>query len=135
MKLYPYVLHKLFAILKLFSLMYFDSFSIILYEIQLPPSLRCISSYEEECHGTRPFGMTDLSPRDVIRRIVMPTDGYFRPRMESLENCFDFVTNCLELCWSENPEERPDFKVNGLLLACHTNTQNIYVYYHIHLFK
>lgn len=33
-----------------------------------------------------------------------------RPPLDLLENNFDFVRDCLEDCWAENPDERPDFK-------------------------
>lgn len=34
----------------------------------------------------------------------------FRPPLDLLENNFDFVRDCLEDCWAENPDDRPDFK-------------------------
>lgn len=34
----------------------------------------------------------------------------YRPPLEMLENNFDFVRDCLEDCWAENPDQRPDFK-------------------------
>lgn len=33
-----------------------------------------------------------------------------RPPLDLLENNFDFVRDCLEDCWAENPDDRPDFK-------------------------
>ena len=36
----------------------------------------------------------------------------FRPRLETLpEDCGDWIKNILRDAWSENPNERPDFKV------------------------
>lgn len=44
-------------------------------------------------HAYHPF--TPLSPR---------------PPLDSLENSFDFVRECLQECWAEDPELRPDLK-------------------------
>ena len=34
-----------------------------------------------------------------------------RPQLDQLENCMDFVKETMRLCWAENPELRPDFKL------------------------
>ncbi|VVC38134.1 Adenylyl cyclase class-4/guanylyl cyclase,Receptor, ligand binding region,Protein kinase [Cinara cedri] len=75
------------------------SFSIILYEL----------------HSRKgPFGENHgLGVSDILRKIIYhPQDGSnpFRPPLELLENNFDFVRDCLEDCWAENPDDRPDFK-------------------------
>ncbi|XP_011493860.1 PREDICTED: guanylate cyclase 32E [Ceratosolen solmsi marchali] len=74
------------------------SFGIVLYELQ-------------GRHG--PYGITDLSAPDILKKIISIEEGapLFRPPLDQLENCFDFVRDCLVECWSENPELRPDFKV------------------------
>jgi len=40
-----------------------------------------------------------------------PRDGRsaYRPDLSRLD-CADFVSRCIQLCWSEQPEHRPDFK-------------------------
>ncbi|KAJ8681433.1 hypothetical protein QAD02_017220, partial [Eretmocerus hayati] len=76
------------------------SFAIVLYELQ-------------GRHG--PFGLTQLSTSDILAKLAagpqQPAEQPFRPPLDQLENCFDFVRECLLECWLENPEARPDFKV------------------------
>ncbi|KAH0955867.1 hypothetical protein HN011_006367 [Eciton burchellii] len=73
------------------------SFAIVLYELQ-------------GRHG--PFGVTQLSAAEILKRIIARDPGapLFRPPLDQLENTFDFVRECLLECWAENPELRPDFK-------------------------
>lgn len=72
------------------------SFGVILYELH-------------SRHG--PFGDTGLSPAEILNRLVnCDSIVPFRPNLESLENSFDFVRDCLKECWVEQPEDRPDFK-------------------------
>ena len=73
------------------------SFSLILYEI----------------HGRKgPFGDIGLSETEILTKVMHPGDGpIFRPHLDKLENCMDFVKETLIVCWSEVPESRPDFKV------------------------
>ncbi|XP_015121956.1 guanylate cyclase 32E [Diachasma alloeum] len=73
------------------------SFSIVLYEL----------------HGRQgPFGPTSSTPAHLLSQLCNPVPPSLplRPSLEHLENCFDFVRDCLEECWSEDPELRPDFK-------------------------
>ncbi|XP_011308838.1 guanylate cyclase 32E isoform X2 [Fopius arisanus] len=73
------------------------SFSLVLYEL----------------HGRQgPFGPTASPPTHLLTQICNPIPSLppLRPPLEHLENCFDFVRDCLEECWSEEPELRPDFK-------------------------
>ncbi|XP_046736974.1 guanylate cyclase 32E [Diprion similis] len=74
------------------------SFGIVLYEIQ-------------GRHG--PFGVTDLSAPEILKRVITREPGKppYRPPFDKLENSFDFVRDCLVECWAENPDDRPDFKV------------------------
>ncbi|XP_018338733.1 PREDICTED: guanylate cyclase 32E-like [Trachymyrmex septentrionalis] len=74
------------------------SFAIVLYELQ-------------GRHG--PFGITDLSANEILKRVEKPDYEIspFRPSLDQLDNTFDFVRKCLLECWSENPEHRPDFKM------------------------
>ncbi|XP_044015462.1 guanylate cyclase 32E-like isoform X2 [Aphidius gifuensis] len=74
------------------------SFSLVLYEL----------------HGRHgPFGVTQLTSSEILKRIIDsgPDIDLFRPPLDQLENCFDFVRDCLVECWSEDPENRPDFKI------------------------
>ncbi|XP_050522533.1 receptor-type guanylate cyclase Gyc76C isoform X2 [Daktulosphaira vitifoliae] len=76
------------------------SFSIILYEL----------------HSRKgPFGENrELGVSDILRKLIYyqqePGSKPFRPPLDLLENNFDFVRDCLEDCWAENPDDRPDFK-------------------------
>jgi guanylate cyclase, other len=76
------------------------AFAIILYEI---------------CGRRGPFGSTDLEPKNIIDLVREPPNDDkppFRPDLESLldmENVGDYVISCIQECWHENPEMRPDF--------------------------
>ncbi|XP_017772276.1 PREDICTED: guanylate cyclase 32E [Nicrophorus vespilloides] len=73
------------------------SFGIILYELH-------------SRHG--PYGEIGLSAAEILNRIIHRNiTAPFRPPLESLENSFDFVRDCLKECWAEDPELRPDFKM------------------------
>ncbi|CAG9865362.1 unnamed protein product [Phyllotreta striolata] len=75
------------------------SFAIILYEVL----------------GRRgPFGVTKYEPKDIIE--CVKKDGQadpFRPDIDALYDseigCDEYVLQCMKDCWSENPDERPDF--------------------------
>lgn len=74
------------------------SFAIVLYEL----------------HGRHgPFGITELTAPEILKRIIVREMSLppFRPSVDQLENCFDFVRDCLIECWAEDPESRPDFKI------------------------
>ena len=62
-------------------------------------------------HG--PFGDSNTSATETLRQIIQPSSsgGYHRPQLDKLENCMDFVKETIRVCWSESPEERPDFKM------------------------
>ncbi|XP_064595045.1 guanylate cyclase 32E-like [Liolophura sinensis] len=73
------------------------SFAIIMFEVQ----------------GRRgPYGDLDLSPKEIIERVVNvdPVDSPFRPRLAALDTTPKFITDCIKECWAENPDCRPDFK-------------------------
>lgn len=60
-------------------------------------------------HG--PFGQIEISYAEIISKLIKNIGPQpFRPPLESLENSFDFVRDCLKECWAENPDDRPDFK-------------------------
>ncbi|XP_055706306.1 receptor-type guanylate cyclase Gyc76C-like isoform X2 [Phlebotomus papatasi] len=76
------------------------AFAIILYEI---------------ISRKGPFGQTGYEPKEIIemvKRIPLDTEEPFRPDLEcitEMDNCPDYVLNCIEDCWNENPDLRPDF--------------------------
>lgn len=35
----------------------------------------------------------------------------FRPKVTKIEDSFDCIINCMQECWAEEPEDRPDFKM------------------------
>lgn len=76
------------------------AFAIILYEI---------------CGRKGPFGWTDYEPKqiiDLVKEIPCDEKPPFRPDIDSLldmENVTDYVISCIQECWHENPEMRPDF--------------------------
>ncbi|KAL9911404.1 speract receptor isoform 1-T8 [Glossina fuscipes fuscipes] len=74
------------------------SFGIVLYEIHVR-------------HG--PFGETGLTPMKCLEKVLHVQDNLYpyRPSLQPLETSFDCVREILKECWSERPEERPDFKI------------------------
>lgn len=76
------------------------AFAIILYEI---------------CGRKGPFGSTEYEPKqivDLVRETPIEDKAPFRPDLDSLldlDNVADYVISCIQECWSENPELRPDF--------------------------
>ncbi|PIK45495.1 putative speract receptor isoform X2 [Apostichopus japonicus] len=73
------------------------SFAIILYEIALRDG---------------PYGSCELSPQEIIKRIQCPEDPTipFRPNVMAIENCDVCVLSCMQKCWEEDPDNRPDYK-------------------------
>ncbi|XP_062588637.1 receptor-type guanylate cyclase Gyc76C-like [Saccostrea cucullata] len=71
------------------------SFAIILYEI----------------NGRKgPYGNCNLSPKEIIERVMNYTHEEFRPRLAELDTTPKFVTDVIKECWEQDPEKRPDFK-------------------------
>ena len=72
------------------------SFAMILYEMH---------------SRSGPFGETDLSDVEILKRLISADEEtHFRPQLDLLENCMDFVKETIRICWSESPDLRPDFK-------------------------
>lgn len=68
----------------------------------------------EICGRKGPFGITDKEPKQIIELVRDKEEDLppFRPDLQCLmnqENCPDFVINCIQDCWQEVPEMRPDF--------------------------
>jgi hypothetical protein len=80
------------------------AFAIILYEI---------------CGRKGPFGSNEqFEPKQIIELVrEIPTENKtvpFRPDIDCLldaETCPDYVISCIQDCWHENPEMRPDFPI------------------------
>ncbi|KAL8591926.1 hypothetical protein ACOMHN_039979 [Nucella lapillus] len=47
---------------------------------------------------------------DSVKNKVLAEDHPFRPDVTCL-TCEDYVTSCMQECWAEQPEQRPDFKI------------------------
>ncbi|XP_020815689.1 receptor-type guanylate cyclase Gyc76C [Drosophila serrata] len=64
-----------------------------------------------------PFGQTNFEPKEIVdyvKKLPLKGEDPFRPEVESIieaESCPDYVLACIKDCWSEEPEERPDFSV------------------------
>ncbi|XP_035209039.1 guanylate cyclase 32E-like [Stegodyphus dumicola] len=59
-----------------------------------------------------PWGNPEPSLKYVEERVANPMnyDGeLFRPPLHELD-CPDYIKQCMEECWFENPEDRPDFR-------------------------
>mgnify|MGYP001794754827 FL=1 len=66
---------------------------------------------------TRPLKVSCLYPTEILDRVKKGGELPFRPRIGDLAERYDtYVTDLLKDCWSENPEERPSFKVIQLRL-------------------
>ncbi|KAK3089914.1 hypothetical protein FSP39_007623 [Pinctada imbricata] len=57
---------------------------------------------------TGPFGFCNMEPKAIIEKIKKG-DPPFRPDTKNL-NCEQYIVNCMKRCWSEDPEDRPDFR-------------------------
>ncbi|XP_062545838.1 guanylate cyclase 32E [Armigeres subalbatus] len=71
------------------------SFGIVLYEIV----------------GRKgPWGEINLNFQEIIARVISPQNyGIFRPPLRGLDAA-DYVIQCLQACWEEEPEDRPDIR-------------------------
>lgn len=49
---------------------------------------------------------------EIVDRVKNPVDltNPFRPNVNDLEECPDCVFHVMQECWSENPDQRPEFK-------------------------
>uniref|UniRef100_A0AAN0LJ60 Multifunctional fusion protein n=3 Tax=Arthropoda TaxID=6656 RepID=A0AAN0LJ60_9ACAR len=60
-----------------------------------------------------------LSIDDIVDRVKNPenySNNIFRPDIFALKNCPQYLANCIQLCWNEKPETRPDIKqINNML--------------------
>ncbi|KAK8766858.1 guanylate cyclase 32E-like [Amblyomma americanum] len=70
------------------------SFGIVLYEI---------------IGRQGPWGYKAPSTHEVIELVRRRSAVPFRPPVESL-SCADYVLRCMQECWDENPDSRPDFR-------------------------
>lgn len=75
------------------------AFAIILYEIL-------------GRHG--PFGIHNMEPKEIVDLVKNPpSSGPYRPDVDMLRDgeneCPEYILQCMQDCWLENPEQRPDF--------------------------
>ncbi|KDR24308.1 Guanylate cyclase 32E [Zootermopsis nevadensis] len=71
------------------------SFAIVLYEIM---------------GRAGPWGQVDMKYDEIVERVRNPAEGHiFRPPTERL-GIADYVSRCMQNCWDEDPEQRPDIR-------------------------
>ncbi|XP_041363434.1 receptor-type guanylate cyclase Gyc76C-like [Gigantopelta aegis] len=56
-----------------------------------------------------PFGFCGISPQEIINKVKIPDQEPFRPDTAPL-TCESFIIVCMQECWSQSPDDRPDFK-------------------------
>ncbi|CAN8030756.1 unnamed protein product [Ixodes persulcatus] len=57
-----------------------------------------------------PWGSSDLPTKYIVERVrVRDERPPFRPPVQQLV-CADYVLRCMQDCWDENPDNRPDFR-------------------------
>ncbi|XP_065090662.1 guanylate cyclase 32E [Ochlerotatus camptorhynchus] len=72
------------------------SFGIVLYEI---------------IGRKGPWGDINLNYQEVIARVISPQNyGIFRPPLRGLD-APNYVIQCLQACWEEEPDDRPDIRL------------------------
>ncbi|KAL1378096.1 hypothetical protein pipiens_004050 [Culex pipiens pipiens] len=58
-----------------------------------------------------PWGGIGMSRQEIIARVISPQNyGIFRPPLCGLD-APDYVIQCLQACWAEDPEDRPDIRL------------------------
>ncbi|GBO23137.1 Guanylate cyclase 32E [Araneus ventricosus] len=60
-----------------------------------------------------PWGKPEPSVKYVTERVANPkhySGVYYRPPSDELD-CPEYIKNCMEECWREDPEDRPDFRL------------------------
>ncbi|XP_052770331.1 receptor-type guanylate cyclase Gyc76C-like [Mya arenaria] len=64
-----------------------------------------------EIFGRRgPYGFCNMTPKEVIDRVRNDSNSVpFRPNT-SLLSCDSFIIECMQTCWEESPDNRPDFR-------------------------
>lgn len=68
-----------------------------------------------------PWGETDLSIQEIVERVKRPEcfgGLIFRPKLKQIayKNYGHYVIKCIEDCWHEDPEFRPDFRFINIRL-------------------
>jgi len=79
------------------------SFSIVLFEI---------------IGRKGPWGKDPPDLKFIIDRVANPRfgeEGYYRPPLEQI-SCPEYILKCMEDCWQEDPEDRPDFRFINMRL-------------------
>ncbi|XP_015596279.1 guanylate cyclase 32E isoform X2 [Cephus cinctus] len=75
------------------------SFALVLYEIMT---------------RRNPWEDTLMSSQEIIQSIVQGQK--LRPSLSSLKGVSDYVLKCIESCWHEEPDARPDMKLVSVIL-------------------
>ena len=60
-----------------------------------------------------PYQPTNNTPREIIKRIVVLNKEFripYRPKLSQLSTVPKIITDCISICWSEDPVLRPTFK-------------------------
>lgn len=85
-------------------------------------------SLDERSNNLNNIPNNKLKIEDIVDRVRDPAKysiAIFRPDISSLKNCSLYLSNCIQLCWSEKPEARPDMKqVNSMLRELQTGLKS-----------
>ncbi|XP_045214115.2 receptor-type guanylate cyclase Gyc76C-like [Mercenaria mercenaria] len=73
-----------------------------------------------------PYGFCNMSPREIVERVRTDSEP-FRPNVRLL-SCESFIIECMQSCWNEVPDERPDFRTIRKVLTPlrHGSKRNIF---------
>jgi guanylate cyclase len=82
------------------------SFAIVLYEI---------------IGRKGPWGHNPPAIKAIVEAVANPDEGkgYYRPPLHQIlkqPTCQDYIVKCMEDCWEEEPEARPDFRFINIRL-------------------
>ncbi|ESO83957.1 hypothetical protein LOTGIDRAFT_108278 [Lottia gigantea] len=56
-----------------------------------------------------PYGCYELTPKEIVEEVKNFKEPIFRPDISQLD-CDKYIIDCMELCWAENPQDRPEFR-------------------------
>ncbi|XP_023932730.1 atrial natriuretic peptide receptor 1 [Lingula anatina] len=67
--------------------------------------------FQEIMMRTGPYYFNDLSPKDVITAVMAGEEPPYRPEVVHDMEMRPETHKLMEMCWSEEPEARPDFRI------------------------